>query len=64
MFFLYQKIFYQYGFEPVLKQIDWSNPPRKVFFFFLIWWLQMALIAICYMYSDLFALQHIADRPG
>ena len=24
----------------------------------------MAFIAICYMYIDLFALQHIADRPG
>ena len=24
----------------------------------------MAFIAICYMYFDLFALQHIADRPG
>ena len=24
----------------------------------------MASIAICYMYIDLFALQHIADRPG
>ena len=24
----------------------------------------MAFIAICYMFVDLFALQHIADRPG
>ena len=24
----------------------------------------MAFIAICYMYIDLFALQHITDRPG
>ena len=24
----------------------------------------MAFIAICYMHIDLFALQHIADRPG
>ena len=24
----------------------------------------MAFIALCYMYFDLFALQHIADRPG
>ena len=32
--------------------------------FFLIWWLQMAFIAMCYMFINLFALQHIADRPG
>ena len=32
--------------------------------FFLIWWLQMAFIAICYMYIDLLVLQHRADRPG
>ena len=31
---------------------------------FFLWWLQMAFIAICYMYINLFALQHIADRPG
>ena len=24
----------------------------------------MAFIAVCYMYIDLFALQHIGDRPG
>ena len=32
--------------------------------FFFIWRLKMAFIAICYMYIDLFALQHIAERPG
>ena len=32
--------------------------------FFFFWWLQMAFIAVCYMYIDLFALQHIGDRPG
>ena len=32
--------------------------------FFKHWWLQMAFIAICYLYINLFALQHIADRPG
>ena len=32
--------------------------------YFFFWLVQMAFIAICYMYFDLFALQHIADRPG
>ena len=33
-------------------------------FLFFIWWLQMAFIPIYFLYIDLFALQHIADRPG
>ena len=41
-----------------------SNDIFIFYFIFLIWWLQMAFIAICYMNIDLFALQHIADRPG
>ena len=34
------------------------------FFIFFIWWLQIVFVAICYMYINLFALQHIAKRPG
>ena len=38
-----------------------TNMKLSEFFF---WWLQVALIADCYMFIDLFALQHWADRPG
>ena len=41
-----------------------SGEGHNFFKCFLIWWLQMAFIAICYMYIDLFALQHIVDKPG
>ena len=37
---------------------------RRSAFFFFIRWLQVAFIAICYMFIDVFALQHIADRPS
>ena len=37
---------------------------KESVFFFFFWWLQMAFIAVCYMFVDLFALQHIADRQG
>ena len=37
---------------------------QLIFCVFLIRWLQVAFIAICYMFIDVFALQHIADRPS
>ena len=44
--------------------------PRKAekknvsnYLFFIFWWFQMAFIAIFYMFIDLFAFQHIADKP-
>ena len=33
-------------------------PPVTLFFFVKICWLQMAFIAICYMYIGQFALEH------
>ena len=40
-----------------------KNIHIKPLIFFLIWWLQMYFIDIWYMFIDLFALKHIADRP-
>ena len=42
-----------------------SNQSNVNFFInFFIRWLQMDFFAIFHMYTDLFALQHTADRPG
>ena len=35
-----------------------------LFLCFLTWWLQLYFIGECYMFIDLFALQHIADILG
>ena len=55
---------YKFGTESVEEKDIVYQPLKKEINFFLIWWLQMAFIAIWYMLSNLFAIQHIADRPG
>ena len=69
-FFIYLFKKHSIQYKIVLYTVNMLNPvsdsDKNLFWIaiFLIWWLQMAFIAIFYMYIDIFALQHTADRPG